>query len=150
MLGGTVLFRSLLCGGRRQIHWSRRFCSDEWYTVNNFPPNMPYLVLPRIFYLRTHRPAYLLSSSSATEPIISHQLLFLPPPPPPTDYAFPSVRAGMQKLMCRPPTAKQGRYNNNGLPSRCWPLAALPGTHPSSRQPFEVEEADFQLHHYQP
>ena len=72
MLGGTVICWTLLCRRQRLIHWSRCCRSAEWDTFNDFPPNEPNIVFPRLLFCRPHCPAYLLLLSSATDPIISH------------------------------------------------------------------------------
>ena len=154
MMGGAVLCWPLLCRRRRQSYQIHPFRSAKWETIDGFPPNLPDFVLLHLFCRRPHRPVSLLPSSSTDNTIVSHQLPFSPPPPPlplpPTEYASPSVQAGMQNHMRRPSATERGRYDNDGLPRCFLPLTAPPGTHLSLRWTFEVEEEEGWMRRDQP
>ena len=134
MFGGTVLCWLFLSGRRRQSHGSRRCRSAKWDTVDNVTINVPNLVLLCLFCHYPRRLAYLVPSSSASDPIISHQLPFLSllchrhrqSTPPPTEYAPPLVRAVMRKHLHRLLTTEWGRYDGDGVPNRFEPLCPPP------------------------
>ena len=69
MLVGRLLFQPLFWWIQRQrwIHWSRHCYSVKWYTVENLPPNVTDLVLPCVYWLHHHHPAYLLLSSYSVD-----------------------------------------------------------------------------------
>ena len=119
-----MLCRLLLCRRRRrrQSHRSRRFCSSEWDIFNNFPPNVPNLVLPHLFCRCPHPPAYMLPSSSAADPIISHQLPLSPltPPSPPAEYTPPPRLRWACKSICVAPRPT----NEADTTTTAYPIAA--------------------------
>ena len=56
----------------KEMYPSRCCCSVEWDTVGNLPPNVPNLVLPRLYCRCRQRPAYLFSSLPSSDLIIPH------------------------------------------------------------------------------
>ena len=57
---------------RRRSHRSRRCRSDEWDTVDVFPPFMSDLFLPHLYCRRPRRPTHLLPSLSSVTLITPH------------------------------------------------------------------------------